>query len=264
MNLSAPIPRLARPGSEPEVAPAGRTMINRTPVKSRAGAVRRERHQADYVISFGGDGTLIRAAHLCSEAGTPILGVYFGRFGFVTQFNGAEFGAILSELLDKRPRLEEAEFSKEHIYLLDRDGFSFEAKCHGGDLDITIVTGVGPNSAPYLRERHDHPTEMVYSKVLRASELYPRMYAHFAARGNPVKRLDGLWAWDNYDDCLPKFEELTKVKKMKAEEAAKIAVLEARTWKKYHQPQGFTEVVRARHISYQRVFSFLIVKPGSR
>jgi len=41
--------------------------------------------QADLVIAFGGDGTLIRAAHLCSPTGTPILGVYFGRFGFVTQ-----------------------------------------------------------------------------------------------------------------------------------------------------------------------------------
>ncbi|MDX2065877.1 MAG: NAD(+)/NADH kinase [Fimbriimonadaceae bacterium] len=40
---------------------------------------------ADLVIAFGGDGTLIRAAHLCSLRGTPILGVYFGRFGFVTQ-----------------------------------------------------------------------------------------------------------------------------------------------------------------------------------
>lgn len=40
---------------------------------------------ADLVIAFGGDGTLIRAAHLCSETGTPILGVYYGRFGFVTQ-----------------------------------------------------------------------------------------------------------------------------------------------------------------------------------
>jgi len=40
---------------------------------------------ADLVVAFGGDGTLIRAAHLCAPAGTPILGVYFGRFGFVTQ-----------------------------------------------------------------------------------------------------------------------------------------------------------------------------------
>ena len=40
---------------------------------------------AELVVAFGGDGTLIRAAHLCAEVGTPILGVYYGRFGFVTQ-----------------------------------------------------------------------------------------------------------------------------------------------------------------------------------
>lgn len=40
---------------------------------------------ADLIIAFGGDGTLIRAAHLASAKGTPILGVYYGRFGFVTQ-----------------------------------------------------------------------------------------------------------------------------------------------------------------------------------
>lgn len=45
---------------------------------------------ADLVVAFGGDGTLIRAAHLCSERGTPILGVYYGRFGFVTQCLGNE------------------------------------------------------------------------------------------------------------------------------------------------------------------------------
>lgn len=62
---------------------------------------------ADYVVSFGGDGTLIRAAHLCSERGTPILGVYFGRFGFVTQCVGEELGAVLSDLIDGKPKLEE-------------------------------------------------------------------------------------------------------------------------------------------------------------
>ena len=63
--------------------------------------------QADYVISFGGDGTLIRAAHLCSETSTPILGVYFGRFGFVTQCVDDEFGSVLSELIDGKPRTED-------------------------------------------------------------------------------------------------------------------------------------------------------------
>ena len=51
MNLAPPIPRLGRSRQEDGPVADGRvTMVNRTPVKSRAGAVRRERHQADYVI----------------------------------------------------------------------------------------------------------------------------------------------------------------------------------------------------------------------
>ncbi|MBI3749754.1 MAG: cell division protein FtsW [Chloroflexi bacterium] len=50
MNLAGPIPGFARPGAETDAVAVERTMVNRTPVKSRAGAVRRERHQADYVI----------------------------------------------------------------------------------------------------------------------------------------------------------------------------------------------------------------------
>ena len=44
----------------------------------------------DLVVTFGGDGTLIRASRYCSNEVTPILGVYFGRFGFVTQCDPAE------------------------------------------------------------------------------------------------------------------------------------------------------------------------------
>ena len=60
MNLNPPIPRVERlrPGGPGRPAPErddpkrplDRASANRTPVKSRAGAVRRERHQADYVI----------------------------------------------------------------------------------------------------------------------------------------------------------------------------------------------------------------------
>jgi cell division protein FtsW len=51
MNLAPPIPRLERPRRDAQTKRgADRAVANRTPVKSRAGAVRRERHQADYVI----------------------------------------------------------------------------------------------------------------------------------------------------------------------------------------------------------------------
>lgn len=62
---------------------------------------------ADLVVCFGGDGTLIRAAHLCSERGTPILGVYYGRFGFVTQCTQGELGACLSAFFDGHAEFEE-------------------------------------------------------------------------------------------------------------------------------------------------------------
>lgn len=61
---------------------------------------------ADLVVCFGGDGTLIRAAHLCSELGTPILGVYYGRFGFVTQCQQGELGACLSTFFDGHAKFE--------------------------------------------------------------------------------------------------------------------------------------------------------------
>lgn len=63
--------------------------------------------QADLVVCFGGDGTLIRAAHLCSELGTPILGVYYGRFGFVTQCRQGELGACLSTFFDGHAEFED-------------------------------------------------------------------------------------------------------------------------------------------------------------
>lgn len=62
---------------------------------------------ADLVITFGGDGTLIRAAGLCSEKGTPILGVYYGRFGFVTQCQSADLHSCLDAIFDSTHLIEE-------------------------------------------------------------------------------------------------------------------------------------------------------------
>jgi cell division protein FtsW len=50
MNLAPTIPGFGARGEEEPGSKPRTTMVNRTPVKSRAGAVRRERHQADYVI----------------------------------------------------------------------------------------------------------------------------------------------------------------------------------------------------------------------
>lgn len=54
----------------------------------------------DCVVTFGGDGTLIRASGSASEHSTPILGVYFGRFGFVTQCDPHEVRSAIRQFLD--------------------------------------------------------------------------------------------------------------------------------------------------------------------
>ncbi|HWP31053.1 MAG TPA: NAD(+)/NADH kinase [Fimbriimonadales bacterium] len=55
---------------------------------------------ADLVVTFGGDGTLIHASAYCSETLTPILGVYYGRFGFVTQCEPHEVRTAIRQFLD--------------------------------------------------------------------------------------------------------------------------------------------------------------------
>ena len=37
----------------------------------------------DFVVSLGGDGTILTAAHMAAPNGIPILGVHMGRFGFM-------------------------------------------------------------------------------------------------------------------------------------------------------------------------------------
>ncbi|MBS1714791.1 MAG: NAD(+)/NADH kinase [Armatimonadetes bacterium] len=62
---------------------------------------------ADLMITFGGDGTLIHAAHICAAEGTPVLGVYYGQFGFVTQVEPEETGAALSQFMDGQASIDE-------------------------------------------------------------------------------------------------------------------------------------------------------------
>ncbi len=49
----------------------------------------------DLAVSFGGDGTFLRAAHLCRDAGVPVLGVNLGRLGFLAEVEVDDLGQAL-------------------------------------------------------------------------------------------------------------------------------------------------------------------------
>jgi len=52
----------------------------------------------DLMIALGGDGTMLRAGHLCAPIGVPVLGINLGRFGFLTEVRLHQWQEILPRL----------------------------------------------------------------------------------------------------------------------------------------------------------------------
>lgn len=60
----------------------------------------------DLLIVFGGDGSLLRAGHLCAPLGIPLLGVQAGRLGFLVEVKQEDWQNSLHRLLQGDFRLE--------------------------------------------------------------------------------------------------------------------------------------------------------------
>jgi NAD+ kinase len=58
-----------------------------------------EAGEFDILIALGGDGTMLRAGHLCAPSGLPILGVNVGRFGFLTAIQHENWKQTLKRVL---------------------------------------------------------------------------------------------------------------------------------------------------------------------
>ncbi|HXV85311.1 MAG TPA: NAD(+)/NADH kinase, partial [Gemmatimonadales bacterium] len=61
----------------------------------------------DLLITFGGDGTLLRGARLPTARNVPILGVNLGRVGFLTTATASTFAPALLAVAEGRYQLEE-------------------------------------------------------------------------------------------------------------------------------------------------------------
>jgi NAD+ kinase len=54
----------------------------------------------DMLIAVGGDGSVLRAGHLCAPCGVPILGVNLGRLGFMIQIEREEWREYFDKLFN--------------------------------------------------------------------------------------------------------------------------------------------------------------------
>lgn len=79
----------------------------------------RRRLQADefdLLIAIGGDGTMLRAGHLCAPCKVPILGINMGRLGFLIQVDRSDWREMIGRLLKGEGWIEERMMlSAEHV-----------------------------------------------------------------------------------------------------------------------------------------------------
>jgi NAD+ kinase len=78
----------------------------------------------DLVVSIGGDGTFLRAAHVAAAAVCPVLGVKVGRLGFLTEVEPSEARTTIEGALDGRSRIEE----RLAVVAAPAEGNAFEAQ----------------------------------------------------------------------------------------------------------------------------------------
>ncbi len=62
---------------------------------------------AEIVLVFGGDGTFLRAAEFARPAGAPMLGVNFGRVGFLAEAEPDELASSVASVVDRHYDVEE-------------------------------------------------------------------------------------------------------------------------------------------------------------
>ncbi|MCE7905119.1 MAG: NAD(+)/NADH kinase [Anaerolineae bacterium CFX3] len=65
-----------------------------------------KKNEFDLLIALGGDGTMLRAAHLCAPSNVPILGINLGRLGFLIQVEHKESRKHLNLLLKGKAWIE--------------------------------------------------------------------------------------------------------------------------------------------------------------
>ena len=95
----------------------------------------------DLLVIAGGDGSVLRAGHLCAPSSVPILGVNLGRIGFMIQVDRHEWREYFDKLL-------RGEFWIEDRMMLHADHIRAGESMGNWDALNEVVVGRGHNLRP--------------------------------------------------------------------------------------------------------------------
>lgn len=91
--------------------------------------------EINFLLSLGGDGTMLSAAAIVGDSGIPMAGINFGRLGFLASINKDKLEESLNELLKGNYDVESRVLLQAEIKAKDAD----ETQIYAGLNDMTIV-----------------------------------------------------------------------------------------------------------------------------
>lgn len=97
----------------------------------------------DLIIAMGGDGTLLRAAGLVGQKGTPILGVNLGELGFLTEFTWQQAKEAIDsfargEYREEQRMMLEVRHGRKRYFVLNDATLNMGSSCRAIEIVLTV------------------------------------------------------------------------------------------------------------------------------
>ncbi len=134
----------------------------------------------DLLIAVGGDGTMLRAGHLCGPAGVPIIGINLGRFGFLMEIQHSQWRELL-------PRLLTGDYWLEHRMMLCSEQRRDGQRLGTWEVVNEVVVSRGKMLRPVHLDTHvdgRYLTTYVADGIIAATPTGSTAYA--LAAGGPI------------------------------------------------------------------------------
>jgi NAD+ kinase len=149
-----------------------------------AGTADLARVEADLAIVFGGDGTILRAAHQMGERQIPVLGVNLGKLGFLADLDPAEFPDVLADVLAGKGR------TVEHLMLCVEVRRGEQTQCRHLALNEAAILAGPPFAILEVDLYVDAELVTTYSCDGLIVSTPVGSTAHSLSAGGPILRKD--------------------------------------------------------------------------
>lgn len=110
--------------------------------------------EPDMVVSVGGDGTMLAAAHLALDIDAPVVGFNLGTMGFLAQAEVDNAGAVVDRLMAGQYTVEERMTVTAHCNGLTRTGMN-DVVVEKVDTTRLVVLEVTVDGDPFVTYRAD-------------------------------------------------------------------------------------------------------------